>query len=110
MKNSSTSIIITYCYEKKEDLLILQSKYNSVFTTHSFPGKSHARNAESSYDCDYNCIVYLNVYLSPLGQDDRHCEDDIFRYIFIIENFCAAIKILLQFVPQGPIDNNPALV
>ena len=36
--------------------------------------------------------------------------DDIFRNIFMSEKFCILIRILLKFVPEGPIDNNPALV
>ena len=34
----------------------------------------------------------------------------IFRCIFMNEKFSILIKILLKFVPKGPIDNNPALV
>ena len=34
----------------------------------------------------------------------------IFRWIFVNEKFCILIKILLKFVPKGPIDNDPALV
>ena len=33
-----------------------------------------------------------------------------FRCIFVNENICILIKISLNFVPKGPIDNNPALV
>ena len=29
--------------------------------------------------------------------------DDIFRYIFVNENFCILIEISLNFVPKGPI-------
>ena len=36
--------------------------------------------------------------------------DNIFKRIFMNEKFCILIKIALKFVPQGPIDNNPALV
>ena len=36
--------------------------------------------------------------------------DDIFRYIFVNENFCILIEISLNFVPKGPIDNKTALV
>ena len=36
--------------------------------------------------------------------------DDIFKSIFMNEKFCILIKISLKFVPQGPIDNNQALV
>ena len=52
-------------------------------------------------------IVILNS--SPPGQNGRHVADDIFRCIFANETFCILIKILLKFVPKGPIDNNPAL-
>ena len=37
-------------------------------------------------------------------------EDDIFKCIFLNENVRISIKISLKFVPDGPIDNNPALV
>ena len=36
--------------------------------------------------------------------------DDIFKCIFLNEKFYVLIKISLKFVPNGPIDNNPALV
>ena len=49
-------------------------------------------------------------YRIPPGQNDRHFADDIFRYIFLNENFCILIKISLKFVPKGQIDNNPPLV
>ena len=37
-------------------------------------------------------------------------EDDIFRSIFMNENFCILINISLKFISKGPIDNKPALV
>ena len=36
--------------------------------------------------------------------------DDIFKCIFMNENFCILIQILLNFVPKGPIDSKSALV
>ena len=36
--------------------------------------------------------------------------DDIFKRIFFNENITILIQISLKFVPNGPIDNNPALV
>ena len=36
--------------------------------------------------------------------------DDIFKCIFLNENFCIMIKISLKFALKGPIDNNRALV
>ena len=50
------------------------------------------------------------INLSPHGQNGRLFTDDIFRFIFLNEKFCILIKILLKFVPKGPIDNNPTLV
>ena len=43
-------------------------------------------------------------------QNGRHFADDIFRCIFLNENFYILIKISMKFVPKGPIDNSPALV
>ena len=34
----------------------------------------------------------------------------VFSDAFFYEKFCILIKISLKFVPEGPIDNNPALV
>ena len=36
--------------------------------------------------------------------------EGMFKCIFVEENFCILIKILLKFVRKGTIDNNPALV
>ena len=44
-----------------------------------------------------------------LDKNDRQLEDDIFECIFLNEKFCILIKIWLKFVPNGPIDSNPAL-
>ena len=55
-----------------------------------------------------HCIDCSNS--SPPGQNGRLFADDIFRCIFVNENFCILINISLKFVPKGPIDNNPALV
>ena len=50
------------------------------------------------------------VNLSPHGQNDCHFPDSIFRRTYTNEKCCILIKILLKFVPEAPIDNNPALV
>ena len=44
----------------------------------------------------------------PLGQNGFHFADD--KCIFVSEKFCILIRISLKFVPEGPIDKNPALV
>ena len=40
----------------------------------------------------------------------RHFLDDIFKYIFLNDNLWILIKISLKFVPEGTINNIPALV
>ena len=43
-------------------------------------------------------------------QNGRHFPDDILKCIFLNENVWLSIKISWKFVPQGPINNIPALV
>ena len=43
-------------------------------------------------------------------QDGRRFADDTFKRIFLNENVRNSIKISLEFVPKGPINNIPALV
>ena len=53
--------------------------------------------------------IYRWLNSSP-GQNGCHFTDNIFRCIFVNENFCFLIKSSIKFVPKGPIDNNPTLV
>ena len=53
-------------------------------------------------------IIWLNT-LRP-RQNGRHIPDDIFKCIFFSENVWNSLKISLRFVPNGPINNIPALV
>ena len=43
-------------------------------------------------------------------QHGRHFAADIFKCIFLNENFCILIEIWLRLVPEGLIDNKSALV
>ena len=43
-------------------------------------------------------------------QNGHHFADNIFKWIFLNENVWIPIKISLKLVPQGPINNIPALV
>ena len=45
-----------------------------------------------------------------LRQNGRHLPNDIFKCIFSNENIWISIKFSLKFVPEGPINNIPALV
>ena len=51
-----------------------------------------------------------SLFLSLPGQNARYFADKIFKCIFMNEKLCVLIKILLKFVPKGPIDKNPTLV
>ena len=51
--------------------------------------------------------VHVNT-LRP-RQNGRHFSDDILKCIFLDENEWIAIKISLNFVPGGPINNIPIL-
>ena len=53
-------------------------------------------------------IVIFNI-LRP-RKNGHHFSDDIFKCIFLNENVWILIKISLQFVPKGPVNNIPALV
>ena len=47
----------------------------------------------------------MALKLISLKQNDRRFADGILKYIFWV-----SIKLTLTFVPNSPIDNNPALV
>ena len=46
----------------------------------------------------------------PPGQNGRHFADGIYRCISLNEKYYIVIEISLEFVPEGPIDNKPALL
>ena len=57
--------------------------------------------------------IYFSRRFPYLIEDEtngRHFADDIFKRINLDENVWIPIKISLQFVPKGPINNIPALV
>ena len=52
-----------------------------------------------------------SILLTCRGRENGpHFPDDIFKCTFLNENISVAIKISLKFVPNGPINNIPALV
>ena len=55
-------------------------------------------------------LVIVALPHLPMEINARHFADDIFWCIFVNEKFCILIKFSLKFVPNGPIDNNPALL
>ena len=65
-----------------------------------------------SHVCQYDPwdSFQKGVNSSPPGQSDRLFADDSFKGTFMNENVSISIRISLKFVPNGPIDYNPALV
>ena len=43
-------------------------------------------------------------------QNSRHFAEDSFKFIFLDENCCILIQILLKFVPKGPFNSKPTSV
>ena len=64
------------------------------------------------YQTELRCVApgLLWVNSSSPGQNGRHFADDIFKRTFLNERALFLIIISLKFVPQGRIDNSPALV
>ena len=58
----------------------------------------------------YRTFRYLMFNTLKLRQNGRRFADDTFKCTFLNENVRISIKISLKFVPNGPINNNPALV
>ena len=57
-----------------------------------------------------NLVMYTNINTLRPRQNGRRFADDTLKHIFFNENVRISIKISLKFFPQGPINNNPALV
>ena len=76
-------------------LYTLNSHFDSA---HDWLSESLQRNQEKMFNT-----------LRP-RQNGRHFADDMFKCIFLNENVWIPIKISLTFVPEGRINNIPALV
>ena len=59
---------------------------------------------------DMRAILHYVINTLRPRRNEQHFADDIFKRIFINENVWIAIKILLKFVPKGPVNNIPSLV
>ena len=72
-------------------------------------GFKEIKSKQRSYCKRFNCKQNSINTFRP-RQNGRHFADAIFKCIFLNENVWIPIKILLKFVPQGPINNISALV
>ena len=84
------------------------------FQVSTFP---HSWNVQHFHVCFDSNHLNCHNYNSPekfntfrLRQNGRHFPDNIFKCIFFSENVWISLKISLRFVPNGPINNIPALV
>ena len=70
-------------------------------------------SAQYSYDLNYSSTkqnILINFNRLKQRRNGQHFADDIFKHIFFNENIWISINISLKFVPEGPINNIPALI
>ena len=92
-------------YDSKANTQLLQKCSENISNPCEYDVGKHA--ASSKIESKVNRARF-NA-LRP-RQNGRHFADDIFKCIFLNENGWIPITISLQFVPQGSINNIPALV
>ena len=93
----------SYSHVYLYDLILLSLIISKIKAMDSFCMRNLWRNLISKH-----LLWKLNT-LRP-RQNGRHFAGGIFKCIFLNENAWISIKISLRFVPQGPINNIPALV
>ena len=87
----------------------LKKRKRSKFQVDKRQRKVDQPNKISKQQLQYPLTANL-VNSSPPGQNGRHFADDLFKSIFLNENVWISIKISLNFVSKGPINNIQALV
>ena len=90
-------------------------KENNVYSVFVSSTWSHLTSAQINiknfkyYLPSPSCpCVYVNTL--KLGQNGRHFADGVFKCIFVSENIWISIRISLNFVRKGRINNIPTLV
>ena len=71
---------------------------------------SFSWNPNFVLSCSKDVVLPLWIYTLRPRQNGCHFRDGIFKCIFLNENLWYLNKIPLKFVPDGPINNTPALV
>ena len=54
--------------------------------------------------------IIISFNILRLSQDGRQFSHDIFKYIFLNENVWISTAISPNYVPKGPINNEPAVI
>ena len=71
---------------------------------------SRCLGTEHSIDVGVTRPQYVDINTLRPRQNGRLFADDTLKRIFLNENVRISIEISLKFVPEGPINNIPALV
>ena len=112
-------MFVTHFYTFDYNMPIMAKWKNSRNSAGSFWPKIFSSLNDYS---NTSCNVAWNVIDTPLPRHlycvnslrprptRRHFADDTFKFIFLNENVWIPIKISLNFVRKGPINNIPALV
>ena len=94
---------------EKRCLIALHWRHMGVGATQSINLSIACSNACSGYQQHHKSSKH-RINSSSARQNGRHFADDIFRCIFVNDNVGILNKTSLKFVPEGPIDYNPASV
>ena len=105
-------IEFTFCHISR-GLSYIASRFQSEWSTYGVWQQAPQRICNSS-NSRY-AAIYCEIYRTIVNtwrprQNGRHFADGIFKCIFLNENVWILIKISMNFVPEGPINNIPALV
>ena len=60
--------------------------------------------------CALSKCQWIDRAMDQLGENGRHLANDTFKSIFLNENILTSVSMSPKFVPQGQINNIPALV
>ena len=67
-------------------------------------------SSTKSYSCVYGCRGLAVKSVTNTLRLGWHFSDDMFKYVFLNENYCILNQILLKFVLYDPIDSLSALI
>ena len=109
------SLILNVWFFPVKSLHVWWSIYLLSFKWHLQSNSDFLWWSHISYQYIYRIVHMFLFGLAPFNtlrprQNDHHFSDNIFRCIFLYENVWISIKISLKFVPNGPINDKPALV
>ena len=100
------NILFRLSWKKPSKLHII----DRLWEIHPWPIDSLTKGQQCKKSFHVTFPPYTRINTLRLRQNGRHFTDDTFKRIFVNENVRILIEISLKFVPNGPINNIPALV